>query len=124
MFSNSQRTLFSGVPLFTLERLAEQLLIAAGDVISLSCAAAGNPRPVLNWTKDGEQLASQSLLAISDSVVDSYNVESSLTIGPVEPIVMGSYRCSAEGFTADGQSITIHSNTTQFQFTCTFSLIV
>ena len=115
-----------GGPIFILQPTTTgQVVVAAGEEITLNCAATGNPRPVLTWTLDGELIQTgQTLLSLTTAVADSYSIQSTLTIGPVEVTVTGVFQCRAQGFTADGQSATLTSNTTELLFTCKLYLYV
>lgn len=97
---------------------AGQVVVAAGERIILDCAAMGNPRPLLSWTLNGQPVSSNEALLSTTTVMDTYNIRSRLTIGPLELHVAGVYQCVAQGRAVDGQNITLTSNTTQLQFTC------
>ena len=90
----------------------------AGTTTSRSCSASGNPRPVLAWLKDGVEITGNEGFLMSEvSLLDEYNVASSLHIGS-ESRSDGVYQCLANGFTPDGSISLVYSNSSEIIFTC------
>lgn len=96
----------------------EQLV--AGGSTSRTCAATGNPRPVLSWEKDGVMvMGDEPFLAIlSEMLVDEFTVSSTLQIGPAVLEAGGNYTCVANGFNPDDSTTMIFSNTSTIIFIC------
>ena len=74
------------------------LTSTVGNTIYMSCSAYGYPYPYIQWTRDGQILASDGILTI-DSQIKNYNganvTVSTLKICGVDSDYVGSYGCTA-----------------------------
>ena len=109
--------LFPGRPIFTLHPNPGDTIIAAGDEATLVCAVQGNPRPILSWRLNGEELPlNEPLLSVISSPLGAFSSQSELSIGPVTYAVTGVYHCSAQGV----GTVSVISNTSTLLFTCKY----
>lgn len=116
-------SMLSGAPTVTVQPSPGQVVLAAGEVITLSCASTGNPRPWITWILNGEQLqVNEPPFSISFPSLDQYSTQSRLTIGPATPNVTGIYHCLAQALNFDGELVVAESNTSQLTFHCKPSL--
>ena len=95
--------------------------LAAGEMVSRTCAAAGNPRPVLTWEKDDVPLTGSEpfLMLEATTIINEFEVSRTLTLGPTsEEAVAGNYSCVAEGASPDGSPSSVRSSSTIIEFTC------
>lgn len=76
------------MPEFT-EQLSD-LTIKDGESLSLKCAVKGVPEPMIEWTKNGELLASSDIMNLKYK-----NGVASLVIEEVFPEDEGEYICKA-----------------------------
>ena len=109
----------TGAPIITVHPNPDQSILAAGEMITLSCASIGNPRPSIAWAQNGEVLqANEPLFSVIFESPDQYSTQSRLTIGPAISNVTGTFQCHARGNHADGELVVVESNTTHIIFHC------
>lgn len=109
----------AGEPYVTIHPSPDQTILAAGQEITLSCASTGNPTPNITWTLNGEELRVNETLFSAILLLDApYRTQSSLTIGPATPNVIGTYQCLARGLDFQGEPVVVMSNTSQLTFHC------
>lgn len=114
--------LSTGEPYVIVHPSPDQTILAAGQEITLTCASAGNPRPSIVWTLDGEELRVNETLFSAISLFDNpYSTQSDLTIGPATPNVTGTYQCLARGYDFVGELVVAVSNTSQLTIHCKYS---
>lgn len=115
--------MLAGEPIVTVHPSPEQVILAAGEVLTLSCASTGNPRPNITWFLNGEELqVDEPLFSVSLSSLDEYSLQSLLTIGPATPDVTGAYHCLAQGSNLDTEHVAVESNSSQLTILCKSSL--
>ncbi len=103
---------------------AEEELVARAST-TRSCAATGNPAPLLTWEQDGMEVSGGEIFhAILTQMVDEFSAASTLRIGPSENDSAGVYQCRARGLTPDGNTSLVYSNSSEIVFTCKDLLIV
>ncbi|KAG9282470.1 hemicentin-1-like, partial [Astyanax mexicanus] len=59
---NSQPSLFSGSPIFTVEPV--DTVVDSGSTVVLNCQAQGEPTPVIEWASQGRPLLSNDRITI------------------------------------------------------------
>ena len=66
-----------------------------GDTASFTCQATGEPVPIISWYFYGTLLADGATHTISETLVDTTTINSTLTIMSVESSDVGTYTCNA-----------------------------
>lgn len=83
-------------PSLVLRSVFSSQNVEAGSVVSLKCAASGNPLPQVTWTLDGSSLhESSSRISVGDFVTRSSEVISYVNISNIKLEDGGVYSCSA-----------------------------
>ena len=66
-----------------------------GDIASFTCQATGEPVPTISWYFNGALLANGATYTISETLVNTTTINSTLTIMSVESFDVGIYTCNA-----------------------------
>ena len=66
-----------------------------GGTVSFTCQATGEPAPTISWYFDNTLLANGTEHTISETLVNTTTINSTLTIMSVESSDVGTYTCNA-----------------------------
>ena len=106
-------------PAKIIGNIPDKLNVTAGDSVSISCAASGNPLPSISWRKDGVQLSSSRHIDITSNSVNSTFVNSVLTIISVKYYDKAVYTCTAKN-TLPNNRIAVYSANITLDVFCKF----
>ena len=84
--SAARRTQLVVVPLQTfIKKPPTKQIVFPGDNVTLNCSAAGDPKPVIRWTRQGEQIPLGRSHILGDTLI----------IREVKVVDTGNYTCTA-----------------------------
>ena len=83
-----------------------------GSEVTAQCYSTGKPQPTVNWYKDGTLLSNDGQFSVVETIINSTNVSSLLTIASLTESYEGTYTCFGSntlpnGTVSDSSSFTL-----------------
>ena len=103
--------------MFILQPDPSSEVVPAGSSVMFRCSATGFPIPSVTWFRDGRELSSYDNSSINIAALNSYTIDSNLSINFASLALAGRYWCLVRG-SENNQPMNISSNSTQLEITC------